>query len=670
MLAAGPSSMSGRLSLETEKEKSEICRTLDGKVVCSEEKKQQKGTITECTPGHNFLIIEKEGSPQPDVKVIVGDTSVVKACRSSTPETKKTEVRAAFGQTAAVPAAMDQCKEWRCAVEYCVPSDVSGKKEMICKKIPTSYAPKERVDEKKLQEDRKDGLTSMYLWGDSEQRETAKSVIQSDSSLSAGVLDSFSLLRAQYTNEAITTQQEINAMDQTLEMIAQDKCVGGTIQVSYNNSNLPRCADENQIRADKAAAEQRLKFIEATQQYLENARVDLQATAPGTSDEDTCATNPAKCSRCVGVNCGGARYLGGGYDTFGNGRQQMVVHPNQGAYASDQYREQLYAACQAGNSAACQEYLGRTPPGSTYGMQGQQCGSSNTGAGGLIGTIISLFKKDDNNNNNNCVNGVPRPQCNITASPQNILTAGQAVQLSWQSQNAFSASLSNAGNVPTQGNMTVNPQTSTTYTMFVQGYRDNTGQQVSGQCQVQVTVGQQGGPGPDPNTAPKAQISCSPQLADVGMSVAISYACTNAAASGGTGFSTNNQMSGSATPKVEAPTIGSNTVTYGLTCSKEGKTDTAQCTVEINKPTIVLIANPKNVESGKEANIGWVTGGMEECVISSPTLLGFTAEHASNTSPSGVAKTPPLTQDTKFILSCTTKAGGTKTAETTVEVGN
>ena len=152
------------------------------------------------------------------------------------------------------------------------------------------------------------------------------------------------------------------------------------------------------------------------------------------------------------------------------------------------------------------------------------------------------------------------------------------------------------------------------------------------------------------------------------MSVALSFACQNTLGSSGTGCSTGNQMRGAATPVITAPTIGSDTVTYGLTCSNQGKTDTAQCTVQINKVSIVLIANPKNVKAGGEANIGWITSGMDSCVISSPTLAGFTAENANNTDVSGVAKTPQLSQDAAFLLSCTTKAGGTKTASTTVQV--
>ncbi len=198
-----------------------------------------------------------------------------------------------------------------------------------------------------------------------------------------------------------------------------------------------------------------------------------------------------------------------------------------------------------------------------------------------------------------------------------------------------------------------------------------------GQCTTQVTVGAQTPTsGTDTGTSsdkPKAQISCQPKIADVGMTVSISYACQNASTSKGDNFSTDNQQSGSATADVTSPTAGSTNITYGLTCSKDGQTDSAQCTVNVNKPSIVLVGNPKNVKSGAVSNIGWVTGAMESCVISSPTLgsdwkPGGALDASGNPQTSGAVKSPALTQSTKFVLNCTTKAGGTKTAETTVEI--
>lgn len=364
------------------------------------------------------------------------------------------------------------------------------------------------------------------------------------------------------------------------------------------------------------------------------------------------------------------------------------------------------------------------PPGGRPGGESRGFGSGSGGGG--LGQFMPLL----NSLLGNFLGGQKAPTCKLTANPTNITQPGQPVTLSWTSENAQSAYISNAGQVGPTGSITVNPQQSTTYTMQVIGFPQQQQQQQQnpyggfgsqggyqpdyycvrqieplvvipnywgpecyngrpspppaygtqqqtayggygasaagppqqGQCSVQVTVGAQG------SDKPKAQISCQPKAADVGMQVAISYACQNASASKGDGFTTNNQLSGSVAADVVAPPLGSQTQTYTLTCSKEGQMDSAQCTVQVFRPAIVLVANPKSVVRGESANIGWLTTGMDACVISSPNLQQFTQENANNTSPSGVAKTPPLVQNTSFELACTTKSGATKSASTTVEV--
>ncbi|HWO07700.1 MAG TPA: hypothetical protein VNM40_03935 [Candidatus Paceibacterota bacterium] len=255
----------------------------------------------------------------------------------------------------------------------------------------------------------------------------------------------------------------------------------------------------------------------------------------------------------------------------------------------------------------------------------------------------------------------PRPTCSIRVSPTNVSAAGQAATLTWESQYAQYAYLSNSGQVGPRGSMTVYPQTPTTYVLTVVGHGNQ-----EGKCETQVAVaGQGGGSG-----QPQAQISCQPQTVDVGMQVGISFACQNSSTSGGTGFSTGGALSGSATTTVSAPSLGQHTITYGLNCSNQGVVHSAQCTININKTGIVLVANPKTVQSGAQSNIGWVSSGMDACVISSPTLPAFTAEHASSTNVSGTVKTPALSASATFVLTCQTKTGATKTASTTVSVNN
>lgn len=169
---------------------------------------------------------------------------------------------------------------------------------------------------------------------------------------------------------------------------------------------------------------------------------------------------------------------------------------------------------------------------------------------------------------------------------------------------------------------------------------------------------------------PTAQLSCQPKVADVGMSIAISYACGNSTGSSATGFSTNGALSGSATATTTVPSAGASTNVFTLTCSNQAQTASAQCTVQIAKPSIVLVANPKAVKSGEASTIGWITSGMQSCVVSSPDQADFTARNAANTSVSGMATTSPITAATQIDLNCETHGGDVRAASTTITVVN
>lgn len=305
------------------------------------------------------------------------------------------------------------------------------------------------------------------------------------------------------------------------------------------------------------------------------------------------------------------------------------------------------------------------------------------------------------------------PTCTLTVSPKNITQAGQTVTLSWKTQGAQSAYLSNVGQVGPSGSMQVQPQHATTYSMQVQGVQQNsqsynnqsgyqaqdnfcvtsvnptviaqgtavpgcfnyraTGSSYSpygtqsgtptyGNCSAQVTLGA------DPD-APVAQISCQPKIAEVGTKIALSFACQNATASSGSGFSTGNILSGTTTATTTTPTIGSDSIVYGLTCSKEGRTHSAQCAVQVAKSAIVLVANPKKISSREKTNIGWITAGIDACKLWSPTLgEEWNPDDANDAGRSGTVKSPELTKDTVFQLECVTTTGLTKSASTTVVV--
>ncbi len=171
----------------------------------------------------------------------------------------------------------------------------------------------------------------------------------------------------------------------------------------------------------------------------------------------------------------------------------------------------------------------------------------------------------------------------------------------------------------------------------------------------------------DAPPAPTAQISCQPLLADAGMSVVITHACSGGT-SVGSGFSTGGKLSGATSTVLATPQPGQNNVTFGLTCTNQGVSANASCNVQVAKPGIVLVANPQTVAANEVSVIGWVTAGMQKCTISSPDQADFTERNASRTSVSGVASTSPITVETDILLKCTTIGGNTREATTTISI--
>jgi len=167
--------------------------------------------------------------------------------------------------------------------------------------------------------------------------------------------------------------------------------------------------------------------------------------------------------------------------------------------------------------------------------------------------------------------------------------------------------------------------------------------------------------------APTAELSCQPQVADPGMTIAITWGCS-AGVSTASGFSTGGALSGATSTAVSAPSGSTNTVAFGLVCSNQSLSSSASCTVQVAKPAIVLVANPDSVLLNDKATIGWVTSGMEKCTVSSPDQLDFTERNAARTNINGVAETSPITEMTEILLTCTTLGGNVREATSTISV--
>ncbi len=153
------------------------------------------------------------------------------------------------------------------------------------------------------------------------------------------------------------------------------------------------------------------------------------------------------------------------------------------------------------------------------------------------------------------------------------------------------------------------------------------------------------------------------------MTLAITYGCSSGTASSSS-FTIGSQPGGSATATIVAPPAGTNTATYTLACTDNGKTTGAQCSVQVARNNIILVANPKTVRANGSSLLSWLTTGMESCVISSPDQADFTSRNSSNTSVTGAATTSPIATSARFLLRCETVSSGVKEATTTISVSS
>lgn len=177
-------------------------------------------------------------------------------------------------------------------------------------------------------------------------------------------------------------------------------------------------------------------------------------------------------------------------------------------------------------------------------------------------------------------------------------------------------------------------------------------------------------------TKPTASLTCGKQVVDSESSFNLTYKCTNATKSEGIGFSTKNATSGVELISVGTPSAETDLKTYTLKCSNSQESVADTCSVQVNRitPPIWHMIPGQTVKSGNSVTVGWITGGTNACVISSPDLPDFTEAHKNNPSANGAVDLPVLTntgsnpKNITLKLNCTTKGGGSREWSTTVRV--
>jgi len=228
------------------------------------------------------------------------------------------------------------------------------------------------------------------------------------------------------------------------------------------------------------------------------------------------------------------------------------------------------------------------------------------------------------------------------ATPAQI-TAGQAVTLSWTTQNADTANIAGIGNVAVNGSLTVSPTQTTTYSLTV---RNNVNDETK---TVAVTVGALTG------GVQISSCSANPTSISAGQSSSLSWTSLNAdTVSIDPGI-------GSVAKNGSVSVSPSQTTTYIITATGGGTS--ASCSVAVTVGALPVIASftatPASITAGQSSTLQWSVQNSTSVSISS--IGSVSASGTNNVSP---------TVTTVYTLTATNAAGSTtKTATVTVTGG-
>jgi len=234
----------------------------------------------------------------------------------------------------------------------------------------------------------------------------------------------------------------------------------------------------------------------------------------------------------------------------------------------------------------------------------------------------------------------PDPTCSLSLSAKTV-SFGGSTTANWNSNNATSASLTDAGSVGTSGSFTFSNITSTkTFVLTVSGPGG------SATCQDTVTVTQ------EPNQ-PSCTISANPTNVPFGGSTTVNW-------------SSNNATSATLTDAGPVGTSGSftfgnitNNRTFTLTVNGPGGSATCQTSVSSTQqqqtPSCSIFANPSSVNFGGSTTVTWNSNNANSAIL---TDIGSVSTSGSQTF-SNITGTRTFT----LVVS---GPGGTNTCQTTV----
>lgn len=161
-----------------------------------------------------------------------------------------------------------------------------------------------------------------------------------------------------------------------------------------------------------------------------------------------------------------------------------------------------------------------------------------------------------------------------------------------------------------------------------------------------------------------ASLSCAPSTIDNGRNALISWSCGGANAAQGSGFETNSQTSGKSQPRVNE-SAGVKTKTYSLSCINGEVKTNKSCTINVNRPSLVMTMSG-SPQTSQQLTMGFSSFGTHACTTLSPDIASINNQTSSVaqggvSGVGGVRKiaVEDLKQQTRIVVSCETLGNNT-----------
>lgn len=145
-------------------------------------------------------------------------------------------------------------------------------------------------------------------------------------------------------------------------------------------------------------------------------------------------------------------------------------------------------------------------------------------------------------------------------------------------------------------------------------------------------------------TGTQPALLCVPGVVVQGEPALLFYACGDASSRAeGVGFETSGAVAGKTTVYPDSP------ATFEIACS-EGTS--AQCSVDVIKPSLAIIATPSNTVRNRTVDISWRAEEVTDCIVRSNMHSTFSRRGIT-----GDVVSPSISQNTIFTLVCETEVG-------------